>query len=60
MRKMLLEKRPEERDEMLFALRYPHKTRVNNDDCEVGCHDREIFDIAERGEGGWVERGEGV
>ena len=33
---------------------------MNNDDCEVVSHSQEILDIAERGERGWVEIGEGV
>ena len=57
---MLLEKTPDGRDEILFALRHPHITRMNDDNCEVGSHGQEIPDIAERGEGGWVEIGEGV
>ena len=57
---MLLEKIPEGRDAIRLVVRCTRTTRVSDDDCEVGRYGQEIFDIAERGEGGCVERGEGV
>ena len=57
---MLLEKTPEGRVVILLSLRHPRTTRMDNSDCGVESNCQKRFDIAERGEGGWVERGEGV